>query len=66
MISAFHHSNEDKDLLELEQALRELIPVQPTIRRDEFFYWVGYAAGQSASSLIQQLLSLIRTAKEFK
>lgn len=59
-------SDMGRDLLDLESALRSLIPVQPTFGRDEFFYQLGFAAGHSTGSLFQKLQSLIRSAKLFK
>jgi hypothetical protein len=66
MTSTNDDHGEDRDLLDLERALRTLVPVQPDFNRDEFFYRAGYIAGQSAGSLFRRCLSFIRATKEFK
>jgi hypothetical protein len=64
MLPTSHDHGADRDLIDIERALKALVPVQPQFSRDEFFYRAGYTAGQSAGSLFQRLLSLIRTSKE--
>jgi hypothetical protein len=61
MLSPNRDYGMDTDLLDVERALRTLVPVQPAFSRDQFFFRVGYAAGQSTGSLWKKLLSFIRT-----